>query len=217
MSVRFWSKVNKDGPVLRPELGPCWEWTASLVTGGYGGFSVRRRQTRAHRYSWEETNGPVPSGLFVLHRCDNPPCVRPSHLFLGTIQDNVDDMMAKGRQVSVSRRIPHEMRTAMRYARAIAGATTDEIAAAVGIGYSQAQRILSGRVRPPGFTFRRFAVRPVTKVTDDQVREIRRLKAAGARVVDLVRQFGINPGHVWRLCTYRGRKDVLPAAETKGE
>ena len=57
-------------------------------------------QDRAHRYSWEIHKGPIPDGLFVLHRCDVPACVNPSHLFLGNNQENVDDMMNKGRHVS---------------------------------------------------------------------------------------------------------------------
>ena len=89
---RFWSYVNKgDG---------CWEWTASRSGKGYGvffhlGFSGRR--TSAHRFSWELHNGPVPAGLHVLHHCDNPSCVRPDHLWLGTQSDNSKDMWNKGR------------------------------------------------------------------------------------------------------------------------
>lgn len=87
---RFWAKVDKgDG---------CWEWTGGRANRGYGHVEPVRGQNRsAHRVSWELTNGPIPDGLWVLHRCDNPPCVRPSHLFLGTHADNMRDMEAKGR------------------------------------------------------------------------------------------------------------------------
>ena len=96
---RFWAKVDK--------TGDCWLWTASVFREryGYGKFQAgeNRANTRvvyAHRYSWELVNGPVPDGLFVCHHCDNPPCVNPAHLFVGTHQDNVDDMMSKGRHRS---------------------------------------------------------------------------------------------------------------------
>ena len=88
---RFWQKVRKSGN------DECWEWTAARCRFGYGRFTVDGRDVAAHRYSWESYNGKIPDGLLVLHHCDNPGCVNPNHLFLGTQQDNVDDMMAKGR------------------------------------------------------------------------------------------------------------------------
>ncbi len=92
----FWAKVNKDGPVARPELTNCWVWTGA-TTKGYGMVLWEgRRPSYAHRLSWVFANGPTRS-LYVLHRCDNPPCVRPDHLFLGTNADNVADKMLKGR------------------------------------------------------------------------------------------------------------------------
>lgn len=101
---RFWSKVNREGPV-HPTLGtPCWEWTASrFKSGGYGQYMLDGKPQRAHRVAWSMVNGEFPSDLRVLHHCDNPRCVRAetdpavSHLFLGTTADNAADMAAKGR------------------------------------------------------------------------------------------------------------------------
>jgi len=91
---RFWESVNKtDG---------CWFWTRSVMHGGYGSFKVRSKTNiRAHRFSWELVNGPVADGLWVLHKCDTPRCVRPDHLFLGTPKDNIADAVRKGRMASV--------------------------------------------------------------------------------------------------------------------
>jgi hypothetical protein len=90
---RFWAKVR------RVDGDGCWEWAAALGTKGYG--KIQRPGTRitegAHRASYELNIGPIPTGLWVLHKCDNRKCVRPDHLFLGTCQDNIDDMHAKGR------------------------------------------------------------------------------------------------------------------------
>ena len=96
---RFWSKVDKGGPTLREDLGPCWLWTAQLFLSGYGRFTLAGKRERAHRVAWMLTNGAIPEGLWVLHRCDNPRCVNSErHLFLGTPADNAHDRDAKGRQ-----------------------------------------------------------------------------------------------------------------------
>ncbi len=95
---RFWPHVDKEGPV-HPVLGtPCWLWAGHRDKRGYGQFNVGKRKLRlAHRVAWELTNGPIPDGLFACHHCDNPPCVRPDHLFPGTNGDNINDAIRKGR------------------------------------------------------------------------------------------------------------------------
>lgn len=119
LAERFWPKVNKDGPVIRPELGPCWVWTASVGTSGYGQIGVGGRAGRpvqAHRVSWELAHGAPAGDAWVLHRCDNPLCVRPDHLFLGTNADNAHDMAAKGRHFS--RQAPEKIIRGERHGRA---------------------------------------------------------------------------------------------------
>lgn len=76
----------------------CWEWKLSKTGSGYGTCTIKKKQFFMHRSAWELFNGPIPEGLWVLHKCDNPPCCNPDHLFIGTATDNVQDMLAKQRR-----------------------------------------------------------------------------------------------------------------------
>jgi hypothetical protein len=81
-----------------PDPSHCWEWPGSLNARGYGARKESGEHL-AHRITWVIANGPIPEGLFVCHICDNPPCVNPAHLFLGSHRDNMRDMARKGRAI----------------------------------------------------------------------------------------------------------------------
>lgn len=113
---RFWARVDKSGG---PEV--CWPWTVKRSWSGYGRFWSRSKgaEVAAHRVAWELTNGPIPPGKVVRHKCDNPPCCNPADLELGVQADNVRDMYDRGRgairitadQIVEVRRLAAEGRT----------------------------------------------------------------------------------------------------------
>lgn len=92
----FWDKVDKTS-----DAKGCWIWSGYRQKFGYGwiyrGDGLKSRGVLAHRYAWQLLVGPVPEGKFVLHHCDNPPCVNPAHLYVGSCQENSSDMAIRGR------------------------------------------------------------------------------------------------------------------------
>jgi len=151
-SERFWEKVDNSG-------GPdsCWPFTGRARTeNGYGVFGAggnfRPRNWIASRFAWLETNGD-PGPLFVLHRCDNPICCNPTHLFLGTQADNIADCIAKGRKSTPpvgkgesnpgAKLTRQEVENIRR--RRKAGEQIKEIALSVAVSKSQVERIVYGR------------------------------------------------------------------------
>jgi hypothetical protein len=149
--TRFWSKVEK--------TETCWQWTAGCFRAGYGAFQYQRRAWKAHRFAYMLTHGPIPEGLNVCHHCDNPACVRPDHLFLGTFADNSADMVAKGRQGKGDNVPTEHRRRGVRHHRA--------------------------------------------KVTEDDVREIRRRHGAGETQTALAAIFGLDQTTVSDLVRWK--------------
>ena len=159
--TRFWSRVNKDGD--------CWLWAGALQPTGYGKVYFEGVMHGAHRIAWRITHGPIPDGLCVCHRCDNPTCVNPEHLFLGTQRQNMSDMVRKGRSV---RGDHHWTRT-------------------------RPDAVLSGDSH--------YA----SKLTADDVREIRRRYAAGGVFYrELAAEYGVKTEAIYKIVRRRAWKHV---------
>ena len=126
----FWSH-------FAPTTGGCWEWTGARHTKGYGLVRWNGRMQRVHRLVWNLTKGEVPPGLLVCHRCDNPPCGNPDHLFLATASQNLQDMAQKGRATYHRAKLTQAEVAAIRTATG----TRPEIARTFGISTRHVYRI----------------------------------------------------------------------------
>lgn len=160
---RFWQRVVKSDT--------CWVWTGAHTRFGYGRwyYDASIPPVFAHRYVYAQLVGPIPENLCVLHRCDNPPCVRPDHLWLGTRTDNAADRDAKGRNRHVT---PAPERRAT--------------------GDRSGPRLHPERLK-------RGTARINAVLTEPQVLEIRGLHAAGISQRKLAKHFGVNQSNIWRI------------------
>lgn len=125
----------------------CWEWDGSRRPTGYGVVSMgQQRLEYVHRVSWRVYRGAIPAGMFVCHRCDNPPCLNPEHLFLGTLQDNNADMLAKRRNVTPPPKLSEADVRDIRAAR-MSGVPGAELAVRYGVRRSYIYDLAAGRQR----------------------------------------------------------------------
>jgi len=164
---------------------PCWVWMGSPVSGGYGGIFINKtRRIPAHRFSWELHYEPIPQGLWVLHHCDNRPCVNPEHLFLGTAIDNVADMVAKGRQAK-----GHQNGVYTHPEKRARGQHSG--------AYTHPEKVLKGEKNG------------TSKLTETDVIEIRRRWSAGSVTqTKLAFDFNVSQATVWHIIFRKNWKHI---------
>lgn len=136
---RFLSLVTKTH-------GGCWIWRAAISWNGYGFFKIARKMVGAHRASWTMFRGKIPDGMMILHKCDNPPCVNPGHLFVGTQRDNHRDMVLKGRGINGEKNGRHKLnRLQVSIIRKTAGVSQQYLADLFGVSQAAISSIQRGK------------------------------------------------------------------------
>ena len=219
---RFWQKVKMAGS------DDCWNWTSvrTRKQGGYGHFSISRKKYVAHRVSWVLAYGQVPNDLLVLHTCDNTICVNPSHLFLGTQDDNMLDMVIKQRS-------PHTKLTdkeAEQILALLAGGMSQREA---GECFDSSQEVVSALVqgitkrhlpRPDGIKSRpRYGEQsPNAKLKEDDVKQILQGLVDGKTRRELAERYRVTTelisalvcGRIW---PHVPRPAGIPAGQVRGE
>lgn len=125
----------------------CWRWRGSTAWNGYGVVGFQGRQQKAHRVAWQLTRGPIPQGMRVLHRCDNPSCCNPDHLFLGTQLDNIADREAKGRGAKPPsrRKLTRDEVAEMRRLYAALPISQAQLAEQFGVSRGNVSKIVNGK------------------------------------------------------------------------
>lgn len=198
----FWSRV------VSTDHNSCWIWNGCTDRDGYGVLQFEKRQYRAHRVSYQLLRSPVPDDLVVCHHCDNPSCVNPHHLFVGTVSDNNADRISKGRSARGEKSARAKLTEAdvLEIRRmAAANCRTKEIADKFKVSYYIVSLISRGdswkHVGGPLTKLKLAGSRlGQSKLNESQVLEIRKLVSEGTSKGEASRRFGVSRATIIRLC-----------------
>lgn len=209
---RFWKRVDKNGttPAHKPDIGPCWLWTGAKDNKGYGVTTFEWKYMTAHRAAYMFHHGNLEGAEFVCHHCDNPPCVNPEHLFLGTNRDNTADKVSKQRQSRGEKHskaiLPGRKRGEAHYSHKLTEQNVleirklwaeskiplEQLAVRFGVSYGTLERAARG-------TSWKHLPKAIpqegarhAKLTKESVLEMRSLRESGLTVIEIAHRFGIS-------------------------
>lgn len=124
----------------------CWEWVGSRFNNGYGRICINYKTMGAHCLSWELHRGKIKKGMFVCHACDNPSCVNPEHLFIGTPKENTHDARDKGRRADRERHPKAKLTwESVSLIRSLPNADAQKLAKKLGVNFSTVYRVRNGK------------------------------------------------------------------------
>lgn len=215
---RFWKKVDKRGPFCKALGTRCWQWKAGVDKDGYGHLSLtidgKRKTEKSHRFSWVLHYSPIPKNTCVLHRCDNPSCVNPNHLFLGTVIDNHKDMDEKRRrgfsfgEANGMAKLSKERVIEIYEFYSTNECSLTEVGSRFKVSSSLVRMILTGRI------WRNLGLKPIpirktiyrgsqvktSKLSEDQVKKILNLYSSGGYSrMEIARKFGVGQTTISRI------------------
>jgi len=207
LEERFWAKVEKG------KGDECWEWMGWKQNRGYGQVTRGCKLVLTHRYSWQLAYGAIPEDKCVLHKCDNRACVRPDHLFLGTLADNARDAAEKGRMSRGEERpcakLSEEEVLEIRKRFASGKFLQRELGLEFGVNQPTIGEIVRGDTWAflPGPLTKKGRAR---KLTPEKVREIRRLRGMGIGTNQLGKAFGVSHSTISHVVHRRTWKHINP-------
>ena len=188
----------------------CWIWKRSLNSDGYGNIWVEDSCWKAHRLSYALFKGDIPKGMCVCHRCDNPSCVNPEHLWLGTHRENMDDMVRKGRTLYAEQRKNNKIASHMRpeiVQKYISGMRQVDIAKEYNCHasaiYNAIHKIIP--VRELGF---RGENHPGAKLKEEDIRQIRKYRDEGMMYLEIAQKYGVTRELTQKIATRQLWKHV---------
>lgn len=193
----FWNKVDKKSD------DECWEWLGTKPGGAYGAITIERVSYKAHRVSWVLHNGEIPEGLLVCHTCDNPGCVNPTHLFLGTQKDNLEDMDKKGRRKYYNNethplcKLTDEEVREIRKLYEDTTMTHEDLGIKFGVTRSYIHEVLAGKKRKTG---EEIAYKRKTILTGQQAKEIReKYNKLHIPMYKIAPEYGVSLGTIFNI------------------
>lgn len=209
--AHLWSMVNKT------PLDECWNFTG-CKSHGYGAINVRGKRQFAHRLAWIYTYGPIPEGMFVCHKCDNPACCNPNHLFLGTQDDNMRDASEKlrchiGEKNYNAKLTEEQVKQIVQLANE--NMTRKELGQRFGVSRQTINSIINGHdwkylnIKSNHIDRSHGANHPVAKLNSEIVREIRHLYQQGQSQRSLSRKYSVSHRTIHQIITRETWKDVI--------
>ena len=212
INQRFWKHVQK--------THSCWVWTGTKDRKGYGRINSNGSPMLSHRLSWEIHFGPIPDGLNVLHRCDNPPCCNPEHLFLGDNAENMQDCSRKGRTTRGERSASSKLTTAqvaeIRSRYATEYISQDELAKEFDVSPATISEIIRGVIW--NHTFASQDAKPHkargskvkgSKLVEADIAQIRSKAAQGTTQAELAIEYGVSRRNINRIVNGKIWKHAL--------
>ena len=199
LETRFFLKVNKEGPIVREELGKCWLWTGNKYPESYGQLAPVWGERLAHRWAYKHHKGEIPEGKMVRHKCDVRLCVNPDHLELGDAIDNVHDMLERNEKAFGRKITNKQVEEILEYRKS--GKIYKEIAELYGVSRRTIEKICTGEKK---YTKNEAIANP-NLISEEEMASIRKAYKEGKSYEQLAKEFKHSIATIWNIVKKNGR------------